>query len=1002
MSSVNSNTTIDRLIADVVTKYKSLTTSVDPKSMIELELRFGNIDTGVFKNIYEVISHSKEFAFESFEYSINVISHNIYERKSKAPNDTSYIRKMRFDKTIKTSDEYLTKVRLARPVVINDKLRYTIILSRESIIGKFPTTSDSFIRYKLRASFMHGPWRFDITSVAQFPYKELSEDNRIVTIKDQLFATAPSIENFALLGDSSYINQREIEIEYVPNGNVAHVLSAKDLAISKVIIDMISPEFLSTANYQNEIYSVAKYIIDNRRILHLFKDKYRLKQLANQVVTLSKSLYYADIYPPKGYIVTDKADGMRCIINARGSKCVIISDQLYEFVVDGVDNDVTIVDAELIIAPNSISVYIFDCMVVNGENISHISLMERVKRISECAEILSKYIRSPNICKAKRMHRLGRKMETYGGEAPVTNTVILEKNVDIATGVFSWADSIDDDSSDYAANDSNDSNDILGSFDFNEEFAAQFKEIYEGEYPYEIDGIIISEPNKPYHQTTNYKWKPFNHTTIDFLAVKCPSSMLGVIPYMKKKGYDLYLLFVGVSSKMQGKLGLGLIHNYKELFPAVDSEYYPIQFSPSCDPYAYLYYHDSSNTIDRKIVELRRDDSSSGGGYDQLLLPPEFISGGFEIGKWIFVRIREDRKLERRYFGNDFKVAELTYLNYIDKFLLEDLSRPPSGYFTKIASAMYVAANRFKRFVISILIKNNLSGAKWILDEASGRGADLHRYQEVGVYNAMFIDIDRTAISELIRRKFDMFNMKRRRMQQWTAPTTTSIAQSRVVSKYDKIHGNESKHIVATEHAMTIHALVADLKTNADVLIKDIVDQFPINAGLMDGIVCNFALHYMCDKIENMRNVLEFNSKMMKVGGIFLFTTLNGRKVFDILKDTAEGDSWQDTDAEPGEPASSYKYVIKKLYSGKVFAPAGQLISVKLPFTDEMITEPLSNIEVIVAEAKKFGLSVELNESFSGYLDKFAVADNKLYVQLGNADKRYIALHQFVSLRKVK
>src|SRR5438477_9191077 len=104
------------------------------------------------------------------------------------------------------------------------------------------------------------------------------------------------------------------------------------------------------------------------------------------------------------------------------------------------------------------------------------------------------------------------------------------------------------------------------------------------------------------------------------------------------------------------------------------------------------------------------------------------------------MRIRDDRKLELNYLGNDFRVAELTYINFIDPFEFENLWNPNFGYFTKSKSDIYNASNKYKRFVISLLIKNNLSHANWVIDEAAGRGADLHRYQEVNVNNVLFID----------------------------------------------------------------------------------------------------------------------------------------------------------------------------------------------------------------------------------------------------------------------
>ena len=67
-----------------------------------------------------------------------------------------------------------------------------------------------------------------------------------------------------------------------------------------------------------------------------------------------------------------------------------------------------------------------------------------------------------------------------------------------------------------------------------------------------------------------------------------------------------------------------------------------------------------------------------------------------------------------------------------------------------------------------------------------------------------------------------------------------------------------------------------------------------------------------------------------------------------------------------------------------------------------MVHRTLYNIEYVVTEAKKVGLAVEMNNSMIDYMDKFMKADRGLYDRLTDDDKRYIALHSYVTMRKVK
>jgi hypothetical protein len=699
------------------------------------------------------------------------------------------------------------------------------------------------------------------------------------------------------------INVYEVEIEHIGESKA---LTAEDMHFVKKIYSLINPQYVTEMAYQGEIYDVAKHIIHDDT-LYRFKNDFRLKQLANQVISLTKNVYYNDVYPPDGYYLTIKADGIRCIVSINGPRCRIITSKLTEFTLES-NESVTILDAEIIyrgVSNNNdkpgadsskFDIWIFDCMVWKGENLTRSGFTNRLIHLEDAAKLVNDFVsKDGNSAKAKKfVHLEGEKLE-HG-----------------------------------------------------------FREIYDEQYPFSIDGLIITEPDKNYRDTKNYKWKPLSHMTIDFLAVKCPPQMLGILPYAVIPGKDLYLLFVGISQDMHNKLGLSFLQNYKIMFPEyLHANYYPIQFSPSINPTAYLYYHDPAiGNIDRMIIELKRDESGE---------------------KWEFVRRREDRMAEKNYFGNDYKVAEMTYINYTDKFDLDDLWNPKVGYFTKQASDIYAAPNRYKRFVISNLIMNNLNGAKWVIDEASGRGADLHRYQEVGVENALFIDEDTTAIAELIRRKFEYFAIKKRRMREWV----------------------EGAKIKETPRALTIHTLVTDLKSPSVETIKKI-GNYNIGPGTVDGIICNFAIHYFCDSIENIRNLLTLNSKLLKVGGVFIFTAMDGGKIFDLLRGVKTGDEWS------SKQDDIKKYAIKKLYSGDKLSKAGQNISVLMPFSDEMYEEPLAPIDSIISEAAKLGFNVELDDSFLSLISNFQRADRSLFDKLTEEDKTYINLHRFVSLRKVK
>ena len=885
---------------------------------VELEIRIKeDIDRETYESLVTAAKTDPDFSPPVIDMSANIISTKVHGDRDTGQS----IRKITYSGD-SSAEEFIRKTRLMNPIIMEGFVKYSVGLSTETMIGKFPSTNDSIVRFKVRISFNikepagEPKWRLDITAIKMGTFKNLSPVFK--SIRQELFGSGITTENILQELNYELISGYEVEIEYIGGAK-----APADLKIVDKVFGLLNRNYTDVVKYQDEIYNVAKVVVPANAELFQ-KPTHRIKQLSNQVVSLSMNTYYNEIYPPNGYYATEKADGVRTIVSSHGAGTYLLFSDGMKFVPGAVTKQI-IVDAEYVAVdekslpagnkktPAKPSIYIFDCIMC-GEDFSSKGFEFRVEKLAEAAAELQKILPEHNVI-AKKFARLGatpRELE------------------DALRSVYRPDDA-----------------------------------------PYEVDGVILTAPGKSYRDTENYKWKPYENNTIDFLAVKCPKNLLGIQPYVNRRqdGLELYILFVGISHQQREKLGIGLIEHYKSIFPGPSAGYYPVQFSASVCPLAYIYYHNGD--IDRQIVELSRNRANT---------------------EWIYHRTRTDRALEKGYYGNDYRIAELTFSNYIDPFDFESLWQVQKSYFLKTSDNIYVAANKFKRFVISLLLKDNISGAKWIIDAAAGRGADLHRYQEIGVENALFIDIDKTAITELIRRKFAFTHTKKRHVRSWIG---ADDSQMEVVTKrnmttdieYDKLLVKDTKNL-------TVHTLVADLKTSADVLVEK-VHHFGINTESVDGIVCNFAIHYMCGTAEELQNFIQFVSRLLKTDGVFIFTTMDGSRVYKLLEDVPRGGTWQ------VEEGGVVKYALQKDYDGKL-AKYGQTISVKLPFSNEMYSEPLCNIDYVVSVATKYGLSLEQNSSMETYIEKFKKADRGLYDRLTPNDIQYNALHSYVTLRKVK
>lgn len=453
--------------------------------------------------------------------------------------------------------------------------------------------------------------------------------------------------------------------------------------------------------------------------------------------------------------------------------------------------------------------------------------------------------------------------------------------------------------------------------------------------PYETDGFIFISKDFNYADTLNFKWKPPEKSTIDFVAKKCPLCLLGIKPYIKKDNTTLYLLFVGIRVNEYNKLGVVKIKNYDTMFKKINykDKYIPIQFSPSSDPYAYLFWSENDN-LDNCIVELNRKDNL-----------------------WNLVKVRDDRKndMDRKtYYGNYFKYAEYIWMNYKNPLLVKNLcSSIKQEYFKVDDNIIYKFIRKFNNFVKDHIIKSyKQQNTNWVIDLAAGKGQDLFKYIECNISNILMIDNDLSALSEIINRKYDYINNNK-------------------IKSLSKIF---IKHL----------NLIDLYKKNITELTKS---RFAIPISGVQLIVCNFALHYLTPNNKKMQNFVNLVHKLLKPGGIFTYTSFDGERIHKLLEDN-DG-LWDRT--YNNKPL----YSIKRKYDNE-FTGENQQIDVLLPFSDgQYYTEYLINNNLLIKMFKKKKITLIKSDSFTTYLDLFKDRKPHFHKELKKIDMEFLGFYNY-------
>jgi SAM-dependent methyltransferase len=470
---------------------------------------------------------------------------------------------------------------------------------------------------------------------------------------------------------------------------------------------------------------------------------------------------------------------------------------------------------------------------------------------------------------------------------------------------------------------------------------AIIKKVYYKKHPYEIDGLIFVKPGDNYLLTKSYKWKDSCHMTIDFLVKKTPNSIIGTIPFVLKPNHTMYFLFVGINNEMYKSLNLRTCPGYNEIFTdQINGNYFPIQFSVSNAPYAYIYYHpnDSKINIENVVVEFKCISNCS-------------AENSVYIG-WEPIKVRNDRKKDlesKTYYGNDYRVAEITWINYMDPFPVEQLwlNYNDDEYFMANKPKIYNAQTS----VISFMKSERLMNYKHtnnVLDIGSGKGQDLGRYIKNNIRYLTVIDNDKASLSELIRRKFTFIK-------------------------------NNNLHNVSTN----VKVVLADMTENY-IQLQEKVHR--INKIKYNLIVCNLSLHYYTYTNELLQNFIQFIIHSLDYEGHLVITCMFGEEVFNLLKKLSFGEFWT---CHEGEVV---KYSIQKLYSSDTFANFGQKIGIILPFSNgQYYEEYLINIKNLIQEFKKYKIEKKINHSVSKIIPDFELKNMNL--KLTNDDKTYLSLY---------
>ena len=412
--------------------------------------------------------------------------------------------------------------------------------------------------------------------------------------------------------------------------------------------------------------------------------------------------------------------------------------------------------------------------------------------------------------------------------------------------------------------------------------------ILKEDFGYETDGLIFTPKSSPVAPDNDrkkntwlrvYKWKPADQNSIDFLVKISPEETFDPILKTKARKGQLYISKSAGDDIVYPRETMNGEYKPREVHPSLQqiaerNERIPAIFQPTVprDPDAYqilIPVNEKGVTVDKTGQKVE----------DNTIIECAF---DVETRRWSILRTRYDktyqyRVLKRPQYGNDIETANSTWTS-IHVPITEDMiqnfvSNPPDDTYeddmyyrddlkrtSRIFKDVYDFHNRIKDGLYKENIKPN---EDVLLELASGRAGDLHKWKATRVKKVVAMDI---SLANII-----------------------SPAQGAAVRylKDKKDHPSDYRPpILFLQGDMSVYPLL-DQEDKYMPIVKgeqkaptEYLEQF-YDLKEFDVISCQFAMHYACETEETFR---AFAKNLEKYGkGLFFGTCLDGQAVYSLL-----------------------------------------------------------------------------------------------------------------------
>ena len=547
-------------------------------------------------------------------------------------------------------------------------------------------------------------------------------------------------------------------------------------------------------------------------------------------------------------------------------------------------------------------------------------------------------------------------------------------------------------------------------------------------FEYEIDGLIFTpsntsvgnilpKENLPTGKSTwydSFKWKPSKFNTIDFLVTtKKTESGEDVIGNIFQDGEDMQLqtqltqyktleLRVGFDEGKHGYLNpcadvindnLPSRHRRDER----ENRYKPVLFYPTNPTPAYPGYICNIILQNKGGVNYMMTEDGKSVIEDGTIVEFRYELDEKKFWQWKPIRVRDKKTAEYKAggsnYGNAYHVAQSVWKS-IHNPVTRDMITKGTGipdelvdddvYYNRKGKTITKSLRNFHNlFVKKLLITSASKKGGTLIDMSVGKGGDFPKWIRSKLDFVFGLDLSRDNIENRLDGACARFLSNKK--QFYSMPYALFVQANSGLN----IRSGEA---CFTEKGKDITKAIFGVGAqDEEKLGAGVMRQFGKGKDGFDVVSNQFSIHYFFKDITILSEFLKNVSECCKVGGYFIGTSYDGRKIFQNLEDKEIGESIHIIKDQVK------MWEIKKEYSAKTFENNDTSVGLKIEVYQESINkafpEYLVNYEYFIELMSNFGFVLPSREE---------ARELGLPNSIGNFNEMFDLMEEMIHSRRLK